>query len=451
MYRAFYQNIKYLALIFIVGCSSGQSVAPMTGSQNSESNYVDRNLENDFLNQDYSRKTSDDQPGISKILSLVDVLDRVVEENQKIKSYSSKGMSFVALVDQAEQIPNPEINLEAENVGGNLSGANSSELTAAISQLVEVGGKRTARSDLAKAEADAFRLQAKVEISEIIAEAKIAYNRVIFNQSLLDLAEQEISLAEEVVSTIKNKVSYGGILEVELTKAEIRLRSSRLKQARIKQDLEDSKRILAALWGGDEAGVGEISESMSIDDNPSETKYYDISNSPLFLLSKANILIAEKNHLREKTLAIPDLTVSAGYRRLNETEDNTFIGAVSIPFPIFNRNQGSIASAASQERAIKQEAEDFKVRLQSAVVTLQNKLRLLLSEKQALESTIIPDSEKSLKQAREAYALGRINYLDLFDSQKVFIESQERILEIMILAIETRVELQKIMGTVLTN
>ena len=42
---------------------------------------------------------------------------------------------------------------------------------------------------------------------------------------------------------------------------------------------------------------------------------------------------------------IPDLTVRAGYRKHNETDDYAFIIEAQLPIPIFNQNQGNIAKA----------------------------------------------------------------------------------------------------------
>ena len=47
----------------------------------------------------------------------------------------------------------------------------------------------------------------------------------------------------------------------------------------------------------------------------------------------------------EKSRAIPDLTAGLGYRRLSGSDDNALVGGISIPLPLFNRNQGNIREA----------------------------------------------------------------------------------------------------------
>ncbi len=453
--------MKSFVLVVVTGCSNLLDVTPYNHPPTQE-NTSGKDIVDDLKgvpSQSVSTPKPADPPSAqskvaqrnSKVSTLSQVLAWVLERNQKIKSFSSRDSSFKSLVQQANLIPNPEIDIEAENVGGSFDGTDSAEFTAAVSQLIETGGKRSARRGLAQAEAEAFGIQARIEISEIIAETKVAYKRVIFTQSRLELAEKEIALNNDVVSTVKSKLTYGGILEVELTKALINLKSSRLRYARVKQELEGAKRMLAALWGGDGSAIGTLSGTLSIPNSPSEIKPFNIEESPFFEFSKASIAIAAKNYQREKTLSIPDLTLSAGYRRLEEAGDNTFVGAVSVPLSIFNRNQGSIASAASQKRSARQEFSDFQTQLKARLVTLQERLTTLLNESRTLESSIIPDSKKSLRQATKAYKVGRVNYLDLLDSQKVFIQSQERAYEVLMLAIEAQVELQKIMGTVLKN
>lgn len=53
-------------------------------------------------------------------------------------------------------------------------------------------------------------------------------------------------------------------------------------------------------------------------------------------------LAAHQNLNLEKSLAIPDVTVTLGYKTLQDTGNKGMILGASIPIPLFNQNQGNI-------------------------------------------------------------------------------------------------------------
>ena len=110
-------------------------------------------------------------------------------------------------------------------------------------------------------------------------------------------------------------------------------------------ELENTRRKLSILWG--------------------ETKpQYDSAQGDFFsvkdrALPKAEILSSnpslskwstELDHRQaeldvEISKTIPDLTLSGGYRRLEQTGDNTLVFGLTVPLQWFDHNQGSIAKA----------------------------------------------------------------------------------------------------------
>ena len=74
---------------------------------------------------------------------------------------------------------------------------------------------------------------------------------------------------------------------------------------------------------------------------------------------------------------------------------------MSIPFPVFNRNQGNIGSAKSE-------------------------LEVLASEIDILKNDIIPEDQVAYTTISEGYLNGRFTYLDVVDTQRMWFESHEQ-------------------------
>ena len=69
----------------------------------------------------------------------------------------------------------------------------------------------------------------------------------------------------------------------------------------------------------------------------------------------------------EKSKSVPDITVSAGTKYLAGPDDTAFVVGVSIPLPIFDRNQGNISAARAQLNKTRELARQAEVALQTQI------------------------------------------------------------------------------------
>jgi len=108
---------------------------------------------------------------------------------------------------------------------------------------------------------------------------------------------------------------------------------------------------------------------------------------------------------------------------MSEISSDTQLGLrLSIPIPVFDRNQGGRAAARAHldaaesrqlalERAVTAEVE-------AAVSRLSSSERILA----LLEQGVIPQLAENLKLTQEAYRLGEVGILSVIDEQKKFFE-----------------------------
>ena len=130
----------------------------------------------------------------------------------------------------------------------------------------------------------------------------------------------------------------------------------------------------------------------------------------------------------EKSLAVPDLTISGGVRYLNELKTNSFVAGISMPLPFFNRNQGNIQAA--EVRLEQMDAIKNKQRLNAAAElnTAYNNLLSAYNNSQQLKNNIIPEAENAYDRTRQGYIQGRFAFIDLLDAQRTLFETQKQFL-----------------------
>ena len=85
------------------------------------------------------------------VVTLKQALSRALMHNPELKAFSLEVRALEARALQAGLFPNPEIDIEGENFGGTgeFQDTNVMETTIQLSQLIELGGKRSKRKQLA--------------------------------------------------------------------------------------------------------------------------------------------------------------------------------------------------------------------------------------------------------------------------------------------------------------
>lgn len=385
--------------------------------------------------------------GTDKVRSLEEAILLAFRNNPSLKALKDQSEGLKALIEQASYLPNPELELESENFGGSLDGFNESESTLALSQLIETGGKRSARVGVAKAQHELFLQQRHIESNEVIGNLKIAFFGVQQLQALQVLTSEELKIMEGMVRTVQKRVEHGAVLSAELNKAKLSLQRARIKYERTTLELNSGKLNLAAFWGGSSQDVGLLEEMQVVMGNIPELGELDIMKTPPVEMADWKIMTAKRETDQEKARAVPDLTLSAGYRRLEETDDYAFVGALSVPLPFFDRNQGAIQSSSFNVAAEEKRKKDLKNNISAKVHGLQQELRLQVAQLKMLQGTLLPMAQKTHKAFKQAFNMGRSSYLELLDAQQNYVDTKRELVELKFVALKTLTDLQKLIGT----
>ena len=127
----------------------------------------------------------------------------------------------------------------------------------------------------------------------------------------------------------------------------------------------------------------------------------------------------------ERSRRIPDVTVSLGSKKVEELGRNQTIVGVSIPFPIFDRNQGNVLEAQRRADKARDELSVTEVRLSTEVTQNEERLKALVVEAQALQSEIMPGARSAYEAASKGFELGKFSFLEVLDAQRTFFQARE--------------------------
>jgi len=310
-------------------------------------------------------------------------------------------------------------------------------------------GKRRVRTSFAKAKADAFEVRRDITTTEVLANARVAYAQVIAAKTLLALSEKEVAIRRKARRLISRKSSHGGALRLEVEKADVSLQTAEVGRDRRVQELKVAKRTLASLWGSETSDWKLATDELRLHDPETELSATHTEQTPDVIYATAQKESAEMSADLQRALAVPDVTVSAGYRRFDATDDHAFVADISIPLPLFDRNQFATAGADEKLKASQLDVSNTRLTVNTELESRRDTLRLLLRERKLLQQSILPQTERVLNSATDAYRLGRISYLDYLDAQTTYLERRERLVTVTLSALRNQVEIQRLNGTLL--
>ena len=367
-------------------------------------------------------------------LTLRETLRLVLAQNPELAAFDAELRVADARILQARLRPNPEIRGELENLGGSgeQTGRDSAERTVQLSQLLELGGKRDARTrvatkgrELAQWDYDGKRLEVLTETAQVFIDVLTAQARV-------ELVRQNVQLAESFLPESRKRVEAGRASAAEKMRGEIDVQAARIELEKAERELGGARELLVSFWGEEtprfRAVLGDLDHTEPAP--PSAARLAgqllenpQIARAPTELAQRR----AQVNAARAE--AAPDLTLSAGYRRFAANNDQAAVLGFSVPLPLFDRNQGGIREAQAQlEQAHRRQAATTA---KLDAMLSQTYLTLLATQREiaALQEKILPFAEEAYTAIDQGYGAGRFGFLDLLEARRTLTSSRLQLLE----------------------
>jgi len=376
-----------------------------------------------------------DQPVIQPTgnLSLRQAIVLTLKHNPELATYAWAIRSKEIDQIEAGLLPNPVAGFEIENFAGSgdLSGFRSAETTITLSQLIELGDKRMKRRQLASSDRNLARWDYEVKRVDLLSQTAMIYAEVLGDQERLTIANEIRELAKEVYETVKKRVEAGKVSRLEEIKARVELSKSQLSHINAERQLTISRQNLVTSWGGTDVTYNRV-----------EGDFYNISSIPQLasIVNKINNnpdlarwATEVSRHQNAITLAradtIPNISVSAGVRHLNETDDVAAVASISIPLFLFDKKRTGVQRSEVGLNQASKQRQITETRLRSALLIAYQRLNILHNEVTTLNDEILPGAKEAFNAATKIYRLGKLDLLGLLDAQRTYFETRQQHIE----------------------
>jgi cobalt-zinc-cadmium efflux system outer membrane protein len=384
-------------------------------------------------------------------LTLRAALEQTLAHNPQLQSFVFRLRAQEGRSATASLRPPWELRAELENVAGtgDFEGADAAEATFALSRIIELGDKRNRRTEAARSERELLEIEQAAAQLDVIAEVTRRFIHVASDQEQLQLTHRATELAQQTVDSAQRRVQSARAPEVELNRARIALARAHIEEEHAEHELATSRRKLAAMWGATEVRFGLISANLY--ELPTVSTFAQIEQAiPRSLdfsrfASEARLRDAEVRVAQARARA--DISVSAGVRRLQITDDQAFVLGVTMPLGAKSRAQGAIAEAAALRNLTDAEQESHRVRALAQLFEVYQELSHAVTEANTLRDTVAPEMEAALKSTQYAFERGRYSYLEWTEAQRELIAVRRALIEACANAHLFQVEIERLTGS----
>ncbi len=344
---------------------------------------------------------------------------------------------------QARVIPNPEIAATVEDTR-----KESRTTTGQISIPLELGGKRSARISAAEKGRELAQAQLSVTRAEVRSNVISAFFAVLIAQERIKLASGSVDIAKKGSVAAARRVAAGKISPVEETKAKVEQANAELELDNANAELRSARTALAALWGN---SVPQFTEAQgNLDTLPARPGLsellIELEHSPLVLADQIELDRRQALVGVERSRQYPDVTVSVGAKRDNSANRNMAVLGVSIPLPIFDRNQGNLYEALRRADKAQDELLANRVRLTTEMQQASTELTVSRQSAQTLKTTILPASEQAYNAAVRGFDAGKFNFLDVLDAQRTLFQARIRYLDVLAKLYQSTTTIDRLLG-----
>lgn len=376
------------------------------------------------------------QTSAPALLTVDDAVREALEKNLSLMAQRLDVPIAEARLITARIKPNPRFSLASdymdllgrgETVQNN---AGPAEFSARVDYTIEGGGKRERRIEVAQLGSSVSKLLLTDAIRNLVLDVQNAFVDTLLAKESLALAKQNLDSLNSIVKVNENRARAGDLAVVEVTRSRLAalqfanaVRQAELRLATARNRLQQlvGRKVLDNNF--DVAGpIREDKRIVTLEQMRNEA----LANRPDLLALRRNRERSEADVRLQKANGKIDYTVGTAYQHQYTYSNGRLFGAyLSIPIPIYDKNQGEIARAQSeakqaelriqaQERVIATEAENAYRQWETSRVLVENIERDMLAQARSVRET-----------TEYSYRRGEASLIEFLDAQRAYNDTMQ--------------------------
>jgi cobalt-zinc-cadmium efflux system outer membrane protein len=361
-------------------------------------------------------------------LTLADLLGVAELRNPALAAARSAVRANAARARQAGLYPNPIFEFEVEEVSTNDPDIRKDKVS--VVQPLIISGRRGAAVAAARANENAAVHLLEQTRRDLYRGVHSLWAEQLYFRETHGALAGLLGVARRTLEIAQARFDARATPESQVTRALLEVYELEIAERLLARERDRASAELEALLGGTRVPLDRLVGTLDPDSLTRQIIEEDITLHPAVRAAASRVEAAEAIARESRSERIPDLDLFMSYGRVRPDDDGFLEAGVSVPIPLFNRNQGRVA----ESQALVAEAQDrmriIESDFQVALAAASGSYQAIRDELRASDDQMRPAAERALAQAQEGYRVGRLPFLELIDAQRTFSTIRLRNLEL---------------------
>ena len=378
------------------------------------------------------------------VLTLAEALARAGATSPAQEAALANVRAAEAQIRVAGLRPNPSFEVQSENIAGSgiYQGLRSSETTVGLSLPIELGGKRSARVSRAGALLDRAALDAEIARADLQLRVTQAYTDAAAALRRLDVARDQGRIAADTLNAARVRVAAGRASPLEEQRADLARIAAEGGVERAARTAAVTAVNLGRLLGTNVAPM-DLAWFDRIDSMGPEAAI-DTRSTLAAAAARADLWAADAQVRLSRSQRIPDVTVSAGARRLEQSNDVAAVFGVSIPLALFNGGHAAVDVSAAQRDQADALRRLALLDAEQAIAAAQADAANAATMARNMAGPALAAASEAARIARIGYREGKFGQLDLLDAERTLADTRVTAIDALALYHDVRARLERL-------
>ncbi len=336
-----------------------------------------------------------------KTITLEELQQMALQNNPTFRQSAANIQAAEGRKKQSGLYPDPTVGYQGEQIrGGSFHGGEQGFF---VQQDIVLGGKLGPNRKIVDQELQQAVTEADEQKVRVVTNVRMSYIQALAAQDTLELRQNLSKLANDAVETSHQLANVGQADTPDVLESEVEAQQAQLAVTMAEQNQQRVWKALAAVVG-----------------NP---------RLPMMNLEgRLGVKRAEAALARAKREPIPDLQLRGGIQQNGELLSNgRAVGLqgfadVGVRIPIFNRNQGNIATAKGDAERARREVERVKLVLRERAASVVQTYTFSQTAVDRYKNQMIPRAQKAYEMYTKKYREMAAAYPQVLIAQRTLMQ-----------------------------
>jgi len=363
-----------------------------------------------------------------KAITLEELQQIALQHNPTFKQSAANIQAAEGRKKQSGLYPDPTVGYQGEQIrGGSFHGGEQGFF---VQQDIVLGGKLCLNRKIFDQELKQAETEAEEQKVRVVTNVRMSYIQALAAQQTLELRQNLSKLADDAVETSHQLANVGQADAPDVLESEVEAQQAQLAVTMAEQNQQRAWKALAAVVGIPRLPLmnleGRLEDTLPV--NADELVEKIVNESPAVRIAELGVKRAEAALTRAKREPIPDLQLRAGMQQNGELlSDGRSVGLqgfadVGVRIPIFNRNQGNIATAKADAERARREVERVKLFLRERSASVVQNYTFSQAAVDRYKNQMIPRAKKAYEMYTKKYREMAAAYPQVLIAQRTLMQ-----------------------------